>query len=416
MARRFSDADLQKIIAAFRSSADAVKAVREVVSCDPVTARRYVAMLTLIERYEIAGEVTNDLWAKVMQDDGFTPLLEVGSARAMVGRLARLRRTAGDNKHSPRSSGTEAGAYESDARTGAREEGSGGVVGTTLALVERQAVVGMARELADLLDMSTPAHGMIRPIWPETLQDLAGLEARGMDLRGPTQPLAAQSPTHAWTGKPSTEALRRRFKDAAFWQLVDQTWPAQRAAFADCFGRWLARLVSDAQAATGLPLVVPRGRSENGDKIRPTAHGILPGFVDTVTELGTRPHLRRLGLNDAPDSNAVLGYKAPWGQAKVPLRFVRLASARGLPMDGPWSYIPSQEWGIPTSGDDVRTADLVFCGEDQWPSVRDAHNSLVGRYRQDPETDRLCLLWAADRVMLIDCMQRLRSITVSDLV
>lgn len=91
MARHFSDAELRGAIRAFDSSGDPTTAIRSVLKCDPETARRYCAMLTLIERYDVSGEVGDDRWAMLMQDDAFTPLLEVRSARAMLGRLARVR-------------------------------------------------------------------------------------------------------------------------------------------------------------------------------------------------------------------------------------------------------------------------------------------------------------------------------------
>lgn|GEM_PF-6708914 len=102
------------MIDAFSSSADAAKAIQTAVDCDVLPARRYGSKRTLIERCKITGEVTDDLWAKVMQDDAFTPRLGVRSARVMVGRLARVYWASRREDDPPGTKGTQPQQRERD--------------------------------------------------------------------------------------------------------------------------------------------------------------------------------------------------------------------------------------------------------------------------------------------------------------
>jgi hypothetical protein len=291
--------------------------------------------------------------------------------------------------------------------------------------VHARFVLGIAGDLANLLDPFAPPTGSIRPVRPSTIAWLVSEELAMLALRKASEAdgpwIAGKEPSHLWSMTRREErALRAHTAGHPVWDLLDKEWVEVRSEFAKAFWSWLMNLLATATRESRLPLVVPQGTAQVGERILPPGPGLLPEFCSTVAELASRPHLRRIGVHQRPDTFAFIGRDPDtgWVTATVPLRLFsgRLPAGR-CPFPRMWDVAvgPGALLGFADPEGHSVEVDIAYCPDQEIARLlQDLHPRLVQAVRQDAATERVCHLWAQDAACRDRCVALLRGLTAND--
>ena len=105
-----------------------------------------------------------------------------------------------------------------------------------------QLLLGIASDLADLLDPNAPPHGGFKPIRPSTLAGIVNEEVTVLMLqreqgKADAPFIMGMEPTHLWSSvRREEQALRSHTSGHKLWSMIDKNWTKARAAFAEHSG------------------------------------------------------------------------------------------------------------------------------------------------------------------------------------
>jgi len=430
---------LKGIRAFIRSGDDAVARVRRAMGCTARTASRFVAMLTLIERYQLDGAgVTDSLWTTMMQDEAFTPLLDVKSARRMVGTLARLYRAEQRRRPGPAPRAVRATPNAKGQEDQTRAAAHGCVAAAMLdsaavaaqvvpapgsvRYAHLQTIAGIAHQLAGYLESGGGAAGL----WPIASLGLQlsveecgpGWVTRDSGV-GIVPVISLEQTLGSWWIPEDVRRLRAHTPGSRVEVLLERE-ASLVADVVPMFWHWLRNIVADAEEATGLRLMPAEAWKQALLDAQLPKDGLAAPFFGSLVYLATKRHFARLGIpghGELPhgeptplamypssgryvlirpyyppvaNRDAMSEVYTPPGRADPARRTVIITKKLGMPIDPdlPWAHSDEEPGGS-----------ITFTGArsdpSQHASIVAVHQQLARLYQDDPRTAALCEHYAA---------------------